>query len=76
MTENIENALDELNKRFGDKLTTSDSVRDHHSRDESWHTAQAPDAVLFAHSTEDVSGALEICNRHKVPVVPFGGSKE
>ena len=72
MAENLGIALDELKIHFGDKLTTSNAVRDHHSRDESWHPAQAPDAVLFAHSTQDVSQALEICNRHRIPVVPFG----
>ena len=33
---------------------------------------QAPDVVVLASSVEDVSAVLSYCNRHTIPVVPFG----
>jgi len=72
MTDLIKTALKELQQLFGDRLTTSEAVREHHSHDESWHAARAPDAVCFAQSADEVSSALKICNRHKIPVIPFG----
>jgi len=72
MTENIEIALGELKNIFADRFSISTAVCEHHSRDESWHAPHAPNAVCFASSIDDVSKALEICNRHRIPVVPFG----
>lgn len=68
----LEIALDELKELLGTRLTTSNAVRDHHSRDESWHAPHLPDAVCFVKSVGEVSRALEICSRHRVPVIPFG----
>ncbi len=68
----LELALGELKEFLGARLTTSEAIRDHHSRDESWHAAQLPDAVCFVKSADEVSRALAICSRHRVPVIPFG----
>ncbi|MCB1421676.1 MAG: FAD-binding protein, partial [Nitratireductor sp.] len=35
-------------------------------------TAQPPDGVLFAQSTEDVQTAVKACAAHGVPVIAFG----
>jgi len=32
-----------------------------------------PDAVVFVHSTEEVSGVVKVCNEHGAPFVPRGG---
>ena len=61
-----------LRNAFGDKLSTAQSVRDHHGRDESYHDASPPDAVLFAESTDDVSRAMAICSAARIPVIAFG----
>ncbi len=61
-----------LKQMFGERCSTSSAVRDQHGKDESWHQAAAPDAVVFARSTEEVSEAVRICAAHKVPVIPFG----
>jgi D-lactate dehydrogenase (cytochrome) len=71
-TGSLENAIDELRQLLGDRLNTSEAVRDHHSGDESWHQEHAPDAVCFGKSVEEVSGMMRICSRHKIPVIPFG----
>lgn len=69
---NLDIALDELTELLGAGLTTNEAVRDHHSRDESWHAAMLPDAVCFVSSVEEVSKVLEICTRLRIPVIPFG----
>ena len=65
-------AIAQLKQRFGERCSTSQAVRDQHGKDESWHQPAPPDAVVFARSTEEVSEAVTICARHKVPIVPFG----
>jgi len=61
-----------LMQRFGDRCTTSLSVREQHGKDESWHQSAPPDAVVFAASTEEVSEAVRICAAHRIPIIPFG----
>ncbi|MBS3916889.1 MAG: FAD-binding protein [Sulfuritalea sp.] len=62
----------ELSKRFGHRFSTGLAVRDQHGRDESVHPAAAPDAVVFANSTDEVADIVRLCRTHKVPVIPFG----
>ena len=57
---------------FGERLITSEAVREHHGCDESWHEPSLPDAVLMAHSTEDVASAVKLCARFQFPIIPFG----
>ena len=52
---NVQSAIDELRALLGERLSTSTGVRDHHSKDESWHIPHRPDAVAFPSSTEEVS---------------------
>ncbi|MDA0368213.1 MAG: FAD-binding protein [Proteobacteria bacterium] len=65
-------AFEEVSALLGDRFTTAASVRAHHGRDESYHPNRDPDAVAFVRSTEEVSQVVQICARHKVPIVPFG----
>lgn len=65
-------ALHELEALFGDRLSLSAAVRDHHGRDLSYHAPAAPDAVAFPQSTEEVAAAVRICAAHALPVIPFG----
>ncbi|MDP7668565.1 MAG: FAD-binding oxidoreductase, partial [Rhodospirillales bacterium] len=46
--------LEELRAIFGDRLSLTDAVREQHGRDESYHEAHAPDAVVFAADNEEV----------------------
>jgi D-lactate dehydrogenase (cytochrome) len=61
-----------LRDRFGDRFSTAQAVCEHHGRDESAFPAMPPDAVLYAHATEEVAEAVALCARHKVPLIPFG----
>ncbi len=61
-----------LKQRFGERLSTAAAVREQHGKDESYHTPAPPDAVVFAHTTEEVAEVVRLCAAHKVPVIPFG----
>jgi len=68
----LQSAIDELKAIFGERLSTSTGVRDHHSKDESWHHPHRPDAVVFPNTTEEVAEIVRICARHATPVVAYG----
>ncbi|MFM8779391.1 MAG: FAD-binding oxidoreductase [Acidimicrobiaceae bacterium] len=64
--------LDKLRAALGEKVSVNETIREHHSKDESFHTPNLPEAVVFATCTEDVATTLKICNEHKTPVVAWG----
>ncbi len=64
--------LEDLVVLLGSRLTTKGAIRDHHAGDESWHDPQRPDAVCFVNDAQEVSQVLTICNKYRVPVIPFG----
>src|SRR5687768_11701172 len=64
--------VDDLRALLGDRLSTSDSVREHHSHGESWHAPGVPDAVVFPSTTEEVAVIVRACAATHTPVVPFG----
>src|SRR3954467_15869409 len=61
-----------LKARFGDAVTLTPAMLEHHGKDESWHPHALPDAVVFPQTTEDVSEVVKLCAAHRVPVIPFG----
>ena len=61
-----------LKEIVGERLSTSMAVREHHGRDQSYHPASAPDAVVFAHTTEEVAAVVQVCAAHSTPIIPFG----
>ena len=65
-------ALADLRAAFGDRVTTAQSQREHHSSGESHHAPAMPDVVCFPLSTEEVSTILKISSRYNIPVIPFG----
>jgi D-lactate dehydrogenase (cytochrome) len=64
--------LAELKALLGDRVSTSAAVREHHGKDESYFPYALPDAVVFVESTEEVRDVVDICRRHRVPMIPFG----
>ena len=64
--------LEALREILGDRVSTSDSVREHHSHGESWHAPGLPDFVVFPTTTAEVSAIVKLCAQAKMPVVPFG----
>lgn len=72
MSQTRRTAVDALVALLGETVSQSESVRDHHGHDESWHDTAAPDAVLFARSVDDVVAAHKTCCAYDVPIIPFG----
>jgi len=68
----VEAAIGALAAAFGNRLVTSQAVREQHGNTLTWIENQPPDAVVFPQSTDDVQEAVRICVQHKVPVIPFG----
>ncbi|MFL6572575.1 MAG: FAD-binding oxidoreductase [Burkholderiales bacterium] len=64
--------LEELKALLGERVSTSAAVREHHGKDESYFPYALPDAVVFVESTEEVHDVVDICRRHRVPMIPFG----
>ncbi len=48
------------------------AIREQHAHTTTWLPNQAPDGVVFAHSTEEVAEVVSVCAQHRVPVIPFG----
>lgn len=65
-------AISDLKNLLGERLSTGESIREMHGRDEAYSEPALPDAVAFPETTEEVSAIMQICSRHAVPVVPFG----
>jgi D-lactate dehydrogenase (cytochrome) len=65
-------ALAALGARFGNRLVTSQVVREQHGNTTTWVANEPPDAVVFPRTTGDVQEVVGICAAHRVPVIPFG----
>ena len=70
--ETPESLIATLREMLGDRLSTAAAVLEQHGKDESWHEASPPDAVVFATSTEEVAEVVKLCAANDVPIVPFG----
>lgn len=68
----IDAILPQLQKIFGDRLSLDKHVLHEHGHDVSRHDIQAPQAVVYPLTTEEVSSAVKLCHEHYVPVIPFG----
>ena len=69
---NIQSAVAALRERFGERVSTTDAVRNHHASRLTWMPSQPPDAVVFPESTEEVQEIVIICAAHRAPIIPFG----
>ena len=58
--------------RFDQRLSINAAVREQHGRGEGYAALLPPDAVIWPHSTEEVSAILKTCNALNVPVIPYG----
>jgi D-lactate dehydrogenase (cytochrome) len=64
--------LGTLAARFGNRLVTSQAVREQHGNTTTWIANEPPDAVVFPQTTADVQEVVRICAAQRVPVIPFG----
>ena len=67
-----QSVLAELKTLLGERVSTSAAVREHHGKDESYFPYALPDAVVYARTTEEVRDVVNICRRHRVPMIPYG----
>ena len=61
-----------LTKKFGNRLVTSQTVREQHGNTLTWVENQPPDAVVYPQDAADVQDIVRICAAQRVPVIPFG----
>lgn len=61
-----------LRALLGDRVSTNESVRSQHGRDEGYHAAQVPKMVVFPENTQEVASLVRLCMAHDVPIVPWG----
>ncbi|NP_001358583.1 D-lactate dehydrogenase [cytochrome], mitochondrial-like [Zea mays] len=68
--------IDELASFLGDNITLDYEERSFHGTPQnSFHKAvNLPDVVVFPSSQDEVQRIVMACNKHKVPIVPYGGA--
>jgi len=68
----ITTAIDVLKQRFGDRVSTAESVRENHSHTTTQIGSEWPDAVVFAQNKDDVADVVKVCAEYRCPIIPFG----
>lgn len=68
----VEAAVRELTAAFGNRVVTSNAVREQHGNTLTWIPNQPPDAVVFPQGGEEVPQIVRICAQHRVPIIPYG----
>jgi D-lactate dehydrogenase (cytochrome) len=68
----VKRAIAELTSHFGNRLVTSQAVREQHTNTRTWVAGEPPDAVVFPQNVDDVQRIVRLCAEHRVPVIPFG----
>ncbi|MFZ0068424.1 MAG: FAD-linked oxidase C-terminal domain-containing protein [Pseudolabrys sp.] len=68
----IRKAITELTAAFGNRLVTSQAVREQHGNTVTWIANQPPDAVVYPQCTEEVQQIVRICAANGVAIIPFG----
>ncbi len=68
----IQDAIGELSSLLGQRLSRSKSDLEVHGASETHFPLTPPDAVAYPKTTEDVAQIVEICARHRCPVIGFG----
>jgi D-lactate dehydrogenase (cytochrome) len=68
----IADTVRDLTAAFGNRVVTSQAVREQHGNTLTWVPNQPPDAVVFPQTTDDVQKIVRICASHGAPIIPFG----
>ena len=61
-----------LSERFGDRFTVNETMRRQHGHTLTWTPTEAPDAVVFPRTTEEVAEIVKLCAEYHAPMIPFG----
>ena len=68
----VQEVIAALSAHFGERLATGRAIREQHANTVTWLANEAPDAVVFVESTEEVQRVVRACAQHRVPVIAFG----
>src|SRR5271154_7609032 len=68
----VEAVIAALAAMVGNRLVTSQAVREQHGNTLTWIGNQPPDAVVFPQTTEEVQQIVRLCATERVPVIAFG----
>ena len=68
----VDTVIAALAAQFGNRLVTSQAVREQHANTLTWIENQPPDAVVFPQTTEDVQKVVRLCAAGRVPIIAFG----
>jgi D-lactate dehydrogenase (cytochrome) len=68
----IKRAVAALTAAFGNRVVTSQAVREQHGNTVTWIANQPPDAVVFPQCTEEVQQTVGICAENGVAIIPYG----
>lgn len=68
----LQSVIEGLAALLGNRLVTSQAVREQHGHTLTWIANQPPDAVAYPQTVEDVVAIVRLCAGHGVPVIPFG----
>jgi D-lactate dehydrogenase (cytochrome) len=68
----VETVIAALAAMVGNRLVTSQAVREQHGNTLTWVGNQPPDAVVFPQTTEEVQQIVRLCAAERVPVIAFG----
>ena len=69
---NLAILLGHMKTLLGDRLSLSESVRQHHGEEMTHYDICLPDAVAFPDTTEEVSQIVKLCHKYEIPVIPYG----
>jgi D-lactate dehydrogenase (cytochrome) len=61
-----------LTASFGSRFHLGEQMRLQHGQSEAHFATMMPDAVVFAHSTEEVVELVKLCVAADVPIIPYG----
>lgn len=64
--------IERLIERFGERLSTNETMRAQHAHTTTFLPAQLADAVIFAENRDEVVEVVTLCRDRKVPLIPFG----
>ncbi len=68
----INEAIAAVRTLLGERCVQSKSDLDLHGRSESHFPPAPPDAVVYPENTQEVAQIVQICARHRVPVIGWG----
>lgn len=64
--------IDIFKRTFSNRFEQCDEIRAAHAPKLTWLKPEIPDAVLFAHSKEDVINAIKLCTHANIAIIPYG----